>query len=109
MVNVVKVQVIENDPSCLVPQPHCDGCGLLLPPVRRNRRYHDNKCKQQAYRKRRMKEMEECLRDACYILNSYADIVTWDEDLSSARDALYARIKANLGEPYWSSEGEVSR
>jgi hypothetical protein len=93
-----------NDPSALIPHSYCEGCGLELPPARKNRRYHDSACKQEGYRKRRMKALEELLQEACCILNSYADIVTWDDDLQQSKRQLYSRINEAFGITFISDE-----
>lgn len=93
-----------NDPSILVPHSYCEGCGLVLPPVRRNRRYHDNACKQEGYRKRKMKALEDLLQETCYLLNSYADVFTWDDDLTQMREQLYERINTFFGRSFIKGE-----
>jgi hypothetical protein len=94
----------EDDPSELVPRRYCEGCGLELPSARKNRRCHDSACKQEGYRKRRMKALEELLQEACCILNSYADIVTWDDDLQQSKRRLYSRIDTALGSTFTAEE-----
>jgi hypothetical protein len=44
------------------------------------------------------------LQEACCILNSYADIVTWDDDLQQSKRQLYSRINEAFGITFISDE-----
>lgn len=44
--------------------------------------------------------LHELLRDACHLLNRYAELVIWEEGLREERKILYERIREATGVSY---------